>query len=150
MRPCVQLHSMRALSYIRFASTRAPLRTMSTTPNPQVLVVLIATPPTASDALARALVESRVAACVNRLPGVRSTYRWNNAVEVDDEEMLVVKTTRAAFPRLEEIVRREHPYDVPEIIGMDAVVGSRAYLDWVAENVGEVDGGKGGKGAEGK
>jgi len=100
-----------------------------------VIVVLIASPQSASDKLARSLIESRLAACVNCMPGVRSTYRWEGKVEVDTEDLLVVKTTKEAFPRLEELVKKEHPYDVPEIIGMDVPVGSKDYLSWVKENV---------------
>jgi periplasmic divalent cation tolerance protein len=96
---------------------------------------MIATPPSAADALARALVEARAAACVNRLPNVTSTYRWAGKVEVDSEELLLVKTTRGAYPRLEAVVAREHPYDTPEIVGMRVDVGSETYLAWVRENV---------------
>ncbi|KAL1405318.1 hypothetical protein Q8F55_008945 [Vanrija albida] len=102
----------------------------------EFITVLIATPPAASDTLARSLVGARVAACVNRVPGVKSTYRWKGEVVVDDEEVLVVKTTRAAFPALEELVTKEHPYDVPEIIALPIVAGNQAYLDWLRENVG--------------
>lgn len=109
--------------------------TSSSTAPTEFITVLIATPPSASDALARSLVESRTAACVNRIPGVKSTYRWEGDIVVDDEEVLVVKTTRAAFADLKTLVEKEHPYDVPEVIALPIVEGNKAYLDWLRDNV---------------
>lgn len=100
------------------------------------LVVLVACPAgEAADTLARALVESRLAACVNRLPGVRSTYRWQGEVTCDEEALLVVKTTRGAYPALAAFVASHHPYDVPEIVALSVVAGHAPYLDWVESNV---------------
>ncbi|WOO85925.1 Divalent-cation tolerance protein CutA [Vanrija pseudolonga] len=115
---------------------RAMTSSSSAPTTTEFITVLIATPPEASDALARSLVASRTAACVNRVPGVKSTYRWKGEVIVDDEEVLVVKTTRAAFGELKTLVEKEHPYDVPEIIALPIVDGNKAYLDWLRDNVG--------------
>lgn len=85
-----------------------------------------------AEKLARALVESGAAACVNLLPACRSIYRWQGAVETAAEIPLLIKTTRAAYPRVEEIVRAQHPYDVPELIALSITQGLPAYLEWLA------------------
>jgi periplasmic divalent cation tolerance protein len=72
----------------------------------------VTAPPSAAEEIARDLVESRLAACVNRLPCV-STYRWEGTVHEDDEVLLLAKTTDRRFPALVERVERSHPYDVP-------------------------------------
>lgn len=87
--------------------------------------------------IARALVERRLAACVNILRApVESVYRWKGKVESAREVLLVIKTTRKRFAALEAEVRRLHSYDVPEIIAVPVVRGSRKYLAWVSESVG--------------
>lgn len=102
------------------------------------LLVLTNLPDVASaEKLARALVESRAAACVNVFAACRSIYRWQGAVETADEIPLLIKTTRAAYPRVEEVVRAQHPYDVPELIAVPITQGLPAYLDWVAKETEE-------------
>lgn len=98
-----------------------------------VLVVLV-TAPSADQAaaLARALVEERLAACGNVLPGVRSIYRWEGEVREDAEALLVLKTTRARLEALRERVLALHPYEVPEVLALPVEAGSAAYLAWVA------------------
>ena len=85
------------------------------------------------DRLAKALVEERLAACVNRLPSVQSVYRWEGKVEQSAEELLVIKTRKTRFPALEKRVREMHSYAVPEIIALPIVAGSEAYLNWLDE-----------------
>ena len=86
--------------------------------------------------IARALVEKRLAACVNEMGApLRSAYRWKGKVETAEEFLLVIKTTQKRFPALREAVRKLHSYEVPEIIALPIVKGSRAYLDWIAESV---------------
>ena len=85
--------------------------------------------------IARTVVEERLAACVTRLPGTRSCYRWEGQVEEATEEMLMIKTTAAAADALERRLHELHPYEVPEFLTVDAG-GSRAYLDWVAAMTG--------------
>ncbi|NNL05944.1 MAG: divalent-cation tolerance protein CutA [Xanthomonadales bacterium] len=87
---------------------------------------------TAGD-LAAALVERRLAACVNVLPGVRSIYRWQGQVHDDSETLLIVKTGRAAYPALQSWLANAHPYDVPEIIALPVGEGLPAYIDWVVQ-----------------
>ena len=87
--------------------------------------------------LARTLVEERLAACVNIVPGVTSVYRWQGAVSQDREQQLIIKTTNARLKALEARLRQLHPYELPEFIVLHAGGGSEAYLNWVAESVGE-------------
>jgi periplasmic divalent cation tolerance protein len=81
--------------------------------------------------LAHLLVEQRIAACVNILPGVHSVYRWQSAIEEASEVSLLIKTTQARYSELESAIRQAHPYDVPEIIALPVVAGSAAYLGWI-------------------
>lgn len=81
--------------------------------------------------LARTLVDERLAACVNAIGGVASTYRWNGAVETADEVMLVIKTTADRFEAMQARLVAEHPYDVPEVIGLDVADGHAPYLAWL-------------------
>jgi len=85
-----------------------------------------------ADRIARALVEEQLAACVNRLGGVRSVYRWKGAVQHDEEHPMLIKTTAERYPALEQALRAGHPYELPEIIAVPIERGLPAYLDWVA------------------
>src|SRR5512139_1160832 len=97
------------------------------------LVVLVTTPsPERAAEIARALVEERLAACGNVVPGLRSIYRWEGKVQDDLEALLVLKTTRARFEGLRERVLALHPYQVPEVIALPVEAGSAAYLAWIA------------------
>jgi periplasmic divalent cation tolerance protein len=82
--------------------------------------------------IARAVVEARLAACVNILPGaVTSIYRWKGRVESARERLLFIKTSRKRLAKLQTVVERRHSYDVPEFIALPISAGSRAYLDWM-------------------
>ena len=85
--------------------------------------------------LATALVERRVAACVNVLPGVRSIYRWQGAVQDDRELLLLVKTTRARLDDASAAIAELHPYEVPEIVALEAASVAGAYAAWLADCV---------------
>jgi len=99
---------------------------------PEVRVVLITAPNVeCADTLARALVEERLAACVNVVPGIHSLYRWEGEVQNDPEVLLIAKTCADRCSALAARVKELHPYDVPEVLDLPAVSGSRAYLDWV-------------------
>lgn len=99
----------------------------------EVLLVLTNLPDRASaDALARALVERRAAACVNVMAPCTSVYRWKGAVESAEEHPVFAKTTTEAYSRLEQAILELHPYELPEIIAVPLAGGLPAYLDWVA------------------
>lgn len=102
----------------------------------QSIVVLITAPSAEKAAeLGRAIVEERLAACANIVPGVRSIYRWEGKVCDDAEVLMVVKTQQALFDRLEARVKALHPYDCPEIIALPIVRGHAPYLQWIADSV---------------
>lgn len=83
-----------------------------------------------------AMVASRLAACANVLPGkIESIYRWRGKIERARETLLLLKTTRRRWPKLRDAVRREHSYDVPEIVAVPIVAGLKEYLAWIAEGV---------------
>jgi periplasmic divalent cation tolerance protein len=97
-----------------------------------VLVVLVTAPSAEVAAgIARALVEERLAACGNVVPGLRSIYRWEGAVHDDAEALLLLKTTRGRFPALRDRVLALHPYQVPEVLALPVEEGSETYLAWV-------------------
>lgn len=99
-------------------------------------IVLVTAPSVAVAAeLARALVEERLAACGNILPGVRSIYRWQGEVQDESEVLLLLKTVPARVPALTARVVALHPYDVPEVVTVPLDSGLDAYVTWVEESV---------------
>jgi len=86
-----------------------------------------------ASAIARTLVEERLAACVNVLAPMTSVYRWKNAVEQEREQQLVIKTTRRGVAALEARLRQLHPYELPEFLVLDAAA-SASYLQWIEES----------------
>lgn len=85
-----------------------------------------------ANAIALAVVEEQLAACVNILPRVQSIYRWQGSVESAAEIPLLIKTTARNYPALEARITALHPYDVPEIVALPLARGLPAYLNWVA------------------
>lgn len=96
-------------------------------------IVVLNTCPTEADAerLARALVEAHLAACVSVMPGLRSFYHWQGALETASECMLVIKTSRALFPALQQEIEKLHSYAVPELLALPVVAGADNYLAWL-------------------
>ena len=86
----------------------------------------------AAERLADLLVEKRLAACVNILAPCRSVYRWNGAVQHDEEHPMLIKTSAERYPELEKALRAGHPYELPEIVAVPIERGLPAYLEWVA------------------
>ena len=97
-------------------------------------IVVLVTVPNAEVAarLAETLVGEELAACVNVLPQLTSTYRWQGRVQHDEEQLCLVKTTRDGFERLRARIVELHPYDVPEVIALPIVAGHAPYLEWIA------------------
>ena len=98
-----------------------------------VVVFVTAGSPGEGDRLARALVQERLAACVNRVAPVQSVYRWEGNLEQSEEQLLIIKTQRSLFPALEKRVRELHSYTVPEIVALPIIEGSQDYLRWLVE-----------------
>ena len=96
-------------------------------------IVLLTTCSSAEEAekIARALVEKRLAACVNVLPGVRSFYRWKDALEDASEWLLLIKSKHELFDALRAELEKIHSYEVPEILALPIVAGSANYLNWL-------------------
>jgi len=96
------------------------------------LVVLTTVPHAAAGAkLARVLVKSRAAVCVNVISGIRSVYRWKGKVEESREALLVVKAPKKNFRAIERIIREKHPYELPEVLALPVAGGSAGYLRWL-------------------
>ncbi|MGA8864600.1 MAG: divalent-cation tolerance protein CutA [Gallionella sp.] len=105
-----------------------------------ILLVVTNLPDAASaEKLARRIIEERAAACVNQLAPCASTYRWKNNIETATEVPLLIKTTQAAYPRLEKLVREAHPYELPEIIAVLVTVGLPSYLDWIDQETNTIE-----------
>jgi periplasmic divalent cation tolerance protein len=97
-----------------------------------VSVYIVAADMAEAERIAEALVDDRLAACVNILGGIRSVYRWQGAVERADEVAMIAKTTEALFQQLSARVRALHSYDTPAIVAWPIVAGDATYLDWIA------------------
>lgn len=104
------------------------------------LVVLCTAPdrPTARS-LAEMLVNERLAACVNIVPELLSVYRWEGRAETDSELLLIIKTRRGRYAALEEHLRQQHPYELPEIIAVPITAGLAGYLNWIDSSTGETE-----------
>jgi periplasmic divalent cation tolerance protein len=85
--------------------------------------------------LARLLVDRELAACVQILPTMVSIYRWQGNIEKADEVLLLIKTTREVYPRLEAAIKENHSYQTPEIVALPIEAGSSEYLSWLAASV---------------
>lgn len=100
-------------------------------------IVVLSTCATKKDAekLARALLEERLAACVTVVPRIRSFYRWKDAIEVTDEFLLVIKSSRELFDALSSALEKTHTYEVPEVLALPVVEGAANYLNWLQANL---------------
>jgi periplasmic divalent cation tolerance protein len=113
---------------------------MTDAPDPpsDAVVCLVTAPQGNARALAVTMIERQLAACVNIVGQVQSIFRWEGSVQDEQEALLLVKTTRAAVSRLEELLGEIHPYDTFELVALDVVAGSHPYLQWIASSVGPV------------
>lgn len=104
-------------------------------PAPSQVLIALSTAPdeAAATAIARAVVEARVAACVNIVPQLRSIYRWRGQVEEAGEWLLLIKTAADRRTDLQRVLDELHPYEVPELVFIDVVDGLPAYLRWVLD-----------------
>lgn len=99
----------------------------------QSAVVVFVTTSSVDEAerIGKAMVDSRLVACANVLPGVRSIFRWESKVNVESECLVIMKSTMNRFSDLETAIRRHHSYRVPEIIAVPIIAGSAPYLEWI-------------------
>lgn len=84
--------------------------------------------------IARALIDEKLAACVNLFLGVTSFYRWEGEIKEDQEGLLLIKTRAERFEDVKKCIEVRHPYDVPEVIALPVTAGSESYLKWLTEN----------------
>lgn len=107
----------------------------------EVRTVLVTAPDAQlAESLARTLVEERLAACANVIPGLVSVYRWKGEVQRDEEALMILKTTQSRIAPLRERVVQLHPYEVPEVLVLNVVDGHETYLGWVRDAVGDTHG----------
>lgn len=99
-----------------------------------VQVVLCTAPPDHALTLARTLLQEKLCACVNVVPGVRSLYWWKGEITEDGEALLVIKTTASLYDRLEKRIAQVHPYTVPEVLALPVGQGAGSYLAWVRDS----------------
>ena len=107
---------------------------MSSSAHGVVLVLTTIAAEADGAAFARTLVGERLAACVSVLPGLRSTYRWEGAIERSEEVLLLAKTVPEGLPALQARIVALHPYELPEVLAVEAA-GLPAYLAWIAREV---------------
>lgn len=105
------------------------------------LVVFCTCPDDATaQTLSQVLVTERLAACVNRVPGVRSSYLWEGRMQEDEEVLLIIKTSGERLATLSARIQALHPYEVPEVVAVEVAGGSERYLAWLGQTVGAAHG----------
>jgi len=121
--------------YLHFWALLCENISMPECQGPKNIVVYITTPSEDDAAvIARALVEQKLAACVNIVRNIRSIYFWQGKIEDDAEVLMIVKTQKKHFDALSEKVKELHGYDVPEIIALPILKGSNDYLEWIKDS----------------
>ena len=102
----------------------------------KAFVIFVTTPNRrASEKLSKGLVENKLAACVNRIPGLSSRYWWKGKVETAREELLVIKTHQSRLSSLMRWVKANHPYSVCEILALPVAAGNKSYLQWIKQSL---------------
>jgi periplasmic divalent cation tolerance protein len=109
-------------------------------PTDTIQVVTTTSSKDEAESIARALVERRLAACVQVAGPIASTYHWKGRVETAQEFLCIIKTRQTHYLALEDAIRKLHPYDVPEILAIPVSAGNRAYLDWLRAELADLTG----------
>ncbi len=112
-----------------------PLSSTNITAETFLLVTTTCPDQACADMLAEALLQQKLAACVQQIPGIRSFYRWKGNIEADNEVLLHIKTRAGRFEELAASISALHPYEIPEIIALPLVAASGPYLHWLDESV---------------
>lgn len=110
----------------------------NTVTSPPLQVVTTTANKADAERIARALVERRLAACVQVSGPISSCYRWQGTIETASEWLCMIKTTEASYRAVEELIRQLHTYDEPEIVATPIVAGSRGYLQWLQDQVNHI------------
>jgi periplasmic divalent cation tolerance protein len=113
--------------------TRAPKARRKTN---AVLILSTVDDPLVAGRIAAALVEEGLAACVNVTGPIHSIYRWRGALTTESEHLMLIKTRAALYAALEQRLKELHPYEIPEIIGVELWAGAKTYLDWLTQSTG--------------
>ncbi|CAJ1974000.1 unnamed protein product [Sphenostylis stenocarpa] len=104
---------------------------------PSIVVYVTVPNKEAGKKLAESIVTEKLAACVNRVPGIESVYQWEGKIQTDSEELLIIKTRQSLLEALTEHVKANHEYDVPEVISLPITGGNLKYLEWIKESTRE-------------
>ncbi|XP_027355586.1 protein CutA 1, chloroplastic isoform X2 [Abrus precatorius] len=104
---------------------------------PSIVVYVTVPNKEAGKKLAESIVMEKLAACVNRVPGIESVYQWEGKIQTDSEELLIIKTRQSLLEPLTEHVKANHEYDVPEVISLPINGGNLKYLEWIKESTRE-------------
>ncbi|XP_057427024.1 protein CutA 1, chloroplastic [Lotus japonicus] len=104
---------------------------------PSIVVYVTVPNKEAGKKLAESIVKEKLAACVNRVPGIESVYQWQGEIQTDSEELLIIKTRQSLLEPLTEHVKANHEYDVPEVISLPITGGNLKYLEWIKESTRE-------------
>ena len=99
------------------------------------IVLTTAGSPQEAEKIARALVEGRLAACVNIVPQIQSVYRWKDKIEQETEWLLIIKTKTNLFESVADAIKELHSYELPECVMLEVSSGSERYLNWMRENM---------------
>ncbi|KAL3825248.1 hypothetical protein ACJIZ3_021277 [Penstemon smallii] len=98
---------------------------------PSIVVYVTVPNKEAGKKLAESIVKERLAACVNRVPGVESVYEWKGEIQTDSEELLIIKTRESHLEALTQHVKANHEYEVPEVIALPILGGNLQYMEWI-------------------
>lgn len=90
---------------------------------------------TSASRIAESLVKHNLASCVNIIPGIESVYRWKEKIEKSQEQLLIIKSVKEAYPYIEQNILKNHPYELPEVIAVPIETGLPDYLAWINDNV---------------